>query len=495
MITSATEARFKIVLPSTNRALAQALAQASPEQLAGISEGKDLRSILNGVLHEKLGASRSDQTLLELLKNTPALKTLGNPAEDLKNLSEGLKSTPSLAAKGVKLETFLANLQTLDSSLLKKSLSSSGVFMESKIASVAMLLPDLKNHLEALSSLLSSSRRNDAAALRDLAIAVQTAPGLSAQTQTPKNVGEAFEGLKQLQTRLQSFVAQSDIIHSPGMVRMIETLDALSERSAPASEVKTALGELYRALLSSKSDAVSTLLDAIEALLKNTSSLSEPAVSLTDLAEKIRTAAGSGDAPALEMGRTLGHLLASIEDADGLLVGKLLEDAMGDDLKFQLLELSDALSQLPETESAPLREPIEKLLVQIDYHQLLSCVSASTSLYLPFEWDLLEKGSIAFRKNRPDKFYCEINLTLKEYGSLDLLMGLYDNNQLELQVHPQSHELKSLIEENLPTLRSALIDAGITPRRLRIVGVNEAHPPSAYESAPILGDGGFEVTV
>lgn len=495
MITSATEARFKIVLPSANRALAEVVASATPAELSALREGKDLRSVLNAVLHDKLGASRSDQTLLEILKNAPVFKTLGNPAEQLKALSESLQEIPSLAAKGSKLQSILADVRTLDPAVLKKTFRNSGIVMESKIAAAATLLPGLEGRLAQLDSLLSQNRRLDAAPLRDLIETLRTAPGLSPQTQTPGNAAEAFEGLKQLQSRLESLISKRDVIHSPDTARLADTLESLTARSAPLSDVKSALADLYRTLLSSRSDAASPLLDAIESLLRNAAALPEPAAPLADLAAQVRAAALLGDAPLLAESAQIAEELAAIDTPEGLLVTALLDEAVGEDLKYHLLELSDTLTQLPEAESAPLRDPVDKLLLQIDYHQLLSSVSASTSLFLPFEWDMLEEGSIAFRKNRPDKFYCEINLTLKEYGPLDLLMGLYDGNQLEVQAHPESDELKTLIDENLPALRSALIEAGLTPRRLRIVGNNESSPSSAYEDSALSSEGGFEVTV
>jgi hypothetical protein len=123
-------------------------------------------------------------------------------------------------------------------------------------------------------------------------------------------------------------------------------------------------------------------------------------------------------------------------------------------------------------------------------------LSSSNSIYFPFAWDQLEEGSLAFKKTPDKKFYCEINLKLKEYGELDLLMALYEGNQIEIQAHTEKGELKTLIHEHLATLRSQLIDAGLTPRSLRILERKEIKTPlnDLYCSSE-GSDLGFEVTV
>lgn len=104
---------------------------------------------------------------------------------------------------------------------------------------------------------------------------------------------------------------------------------------------------------------------------------------------------------------------------------------------------------------------------------------------------------MAFKKTADKKFYCEINLRLKEYGELDLMMALYDQNQLEIQAHTEKAELKEVLMENLPELRTLLIDAGLTPRRIRIFEAKESATPlsETYIAHEDDSDLGFEVTV
>jgi hypothetical protein len=170
---------------------------------------------------------------------------------------------------------------------------------------------------------------------------------------------------------------------------------------------------------------------------------------------------------------------------------------MANDLKSNLLSLHEELTQSNDPNAPKLLEQTDKLLTQIDYHQLTSYLSASNSIYFPFAWDQLEEGSIAFKKTAGKKFYCEINLRLKEYGELNLMMGLYEGNQLELQAHTEKTELKTLIHENIASLRSLLIDAGLTPRAIRVFEMKETSSPlnETYMTEESGSDLGFEVKV
>ncbi|MDP2077964.1 MAG: flagellar hook-length control protein FliK, partial [Sulfuricurvum sp.] len=128
-------------------------------------------------------------------------------------------------------------------------------------------------------------------------------------------------------------------------------------------------------------------------------------------------------------------------------------------------------------------------------HQLLSHLDASNTLYFPFSWDMLEEGSLSFKKREEKKFYCEVHLQLKEYGKIDLMMALYEGNQLEIQAHTENSQFKDLIKEHLSTLRTLLTQAGINPRAIRVYDATESQAPSttAYTPEDTDFESGFEV--
>lgn len=317
MITSTTHSKLSLLLPSQNKVLTEIIKQASPEQLSNLQEKSNLKSFLGSLFHDTLTNTKSDSILLDMLKNNPSFKNMGNFTDNLKTLLTLLKEEPSLSPKLVKLENFVESIQTINVPILKEKIVHSGVFMESKIASLAD---------------------------------------------------------------------------------------------------------------------------------------------------------------------------ASLQD---------VEQSMGRDVKSNLLALKSDLEKLNLPNNEALQTHIDQLTTNIDYHQLLSHLSSSNSLYFPFSWDQLQEGSVTFKKEKGKKFYCEINLILKEYGEIDLMMGLYEENQLEIQIHTEKTSLKALIQSHLELLKTLLIEAGITLRIIRVHDTKDLLTPSTTAYSPEATDNhfGFEALV
>jgi hypothetical protein len=86
------------------------------------------------------------------------------------------------------------------------------------------------------------------------------------------------------------------------------------------------------------------------------------------------------------------------------------------DMKGVLTKLNDSLAPTPQNREA--LEITNRLLTQIEYHQLFSYVSSSTHLYIPFSWDGLNGGSMMMKQTSDEKFHCQIDLDLEQYGKL-----------------------------------------------------------------------------
>jgi len=168
-----------------------------------------------------------------------------------------------------------------------------------------------------------------------------------------------------------------------------------------------------------------------------------------------------------------------------------VKEILTNDLKALLLQTSDEVSKHPNRNE--ISKQLDKLSLQIDNYQLISHLSNSSCLYIPFSWDMLKEGDIEFKKSQDDKFFCDINLTLKEYGELNLKLTLYEKNQLNLHIYSDNEEFKEIIKENIPSLRSALIDVQVTPREIRLFEVKRKAPLSPYEIQSDSLKMGFEV--
>jgi primase-polymerase (primpol)-like protein len=96
---------------------------------------------------------------------------------------------------------------------------------------------------------------------------------------------------------------------------------------------------------------------------------------------------------------------------------------------------------------------------------------------------MLEDGSINIKKAEDDKFYCQINLSLKDFGKVDLMLGLYDKNKMDLTIYAQRDHFKTAIRENIKDLKIALNSVDIIPVNIKLLDMKENiedTPTSSY---------------
>ncbi len=137
------------------------------------------------------------------------------------------------------------------------------------------------------------------------------------------------------------------------------------------------------------------------------------------------------------------------------------ESTIFNDIKTLLLQTKAQLETLKDGNSNELLKQTDKLLNQIDYHQLYSLANSSNNIYIPFLWDLLEDGSIDIKKSGEEKFYCVINLSLKELGELDVHLFMFNQENLDISIFIEKDETKQLIREKLSNLKQALFSSDI----------------------------------
>jgi len=170
-----------------------------------------------------------------------------------------------------------------------------------------------------------------------------------------------------------------------------------------------------------------------------------------------------------------------------------IKDILTSDLKAILLNTKNEVSNSATSNQLELSKQIDKLLLQIDYHQLVSHLTDSSSLFIPFSWDLLEKGNIRLKKAQDDKFFCDINLQLKEYGELNLKLTLYDKNKLNIHIYSNHNDFKNLIRDNISNLRSTLINLHIKPNEIKMFKIKENIQTVTYQEIDDNINLGFEV--
>jgi len=154
---------------------------------------------------------------------------------------------------------------------------------------------------------------------------------------------------------------------------------------------------------------------------------------------------------------------------------------LSSDIKSTLLQMQEELSSKTDAKSQEMFKQVDRMLTQIDYHQLLSHTGNSNSVYVPFLWDMLEDGTINMKSEEDDKFYCQINLTLKDFGKVDLMMAMYDTNKIDLTIYAQRDHFKTAVKENLQSLKQALNEVELIPVNIKLLDLKEDNEKTTTE--------------
>ncbi|MFK5881191.1 MAG: hypothetical protein QM482_03170 [Sulfurospirillum sp.] len=106
---------------------------------------------------------------------------------------------------------------------------------------------------------------------------------------------------------------------------------------------------------------------------------------------------------------------------------------------------------------------VDKVLANISYYQLASFSVGANILYLPLLWEELEEGQISIKKLKRKRYFCEINLKLKEYGKIDLLIMLFDDININISIFTQNLIFLNSMRENLQILKQGINSVGLVP--------------------------------
>ena len=410
MINISTNKQLDIILPNMNKALKEILKSTTPQQLEAITKNKDLKSVLNSLLQESTKNSSSNKALLELVKNNPTLKDLGNISTTIKDLLNSIKLDKNPLPIEKVLKEFLIDIKQLNEGTLKNKIANSGIFLESKLKNAQNPQLELK---ELLKSLLPNVEKS------------------------------SIYPIKSLETLIKNLL-NSDILKNA-------TNNSLTQ---PTQDNKQALTQLEK--------GVNKIINALQTNDKSSFS------------------------------KDINNLL-QFNTTQKLSTDQNIKNIIANDLKSVLLQTGDEIAKSSHPNQADMLKHIDKLSLQIDYYQLMSHLSDGSCIYLPFSWDALQEGNINLKKDEDDKFYCDIELKLKEYGELKLRLVLYEKNQINIQIHSDNQEFKNIIKENISSLRSALIELNITPREIRILDASKKNKTSPYENISKNINLGFEV--
>lgn len=189
---------------------------------------------------------------------------------------------------------------------------------------------------------------------------------------------------------------------------------------------------------------------------------------------------------------TIFSKLQNLSSQNSLNTQANIKEMLSNDLKATLLQTTSELESSSHPNKNDLIKQMDKLVLQIDHYQLISHLNNGTSVYLPISWESLEGGDIEIKKDN-DKFYCDIELQLKEYGDVSLKLTLFEKNQLNINVYSPNQDLKELFHKHISILRVGMISSQIIPREIRFHDGVDKSSSQPYKSNDDEFNIGFEV--
>ncbi|MDN5090796.1 flagellar hook-length control protein FliK [Aliarcobacter butzleri] len=532
---------LNILLPNNNKVLNDVLKEADSKNLEQMVKSSTSSTSASTILKELFTSlkdgTKSNSTIENMLKNSATFKELGTVSTNLSSLVDELSTDENLQKFKPVLENFLKDVKNIDANALKEQIKNSGIFLESKLSQTPN--SKLENVLTQLQNLVKDINTPQAKQVNELIdkllqnIKTQTntntqitqnqtatnefTNNLKTLTSSLQNLNNSLnptqtQNLSNLANQLKSLINEGTLVESK-----IENSTNLTDKTtnlANNTTLKDSINLQTKELLTQiKNDIIQNpnmvqnknILPMIDNLLKmdnlfskndtiqnfltnsnlsgNLSTFTSNFASnlsplLTTLKESLETLNPNNTHLQNHLTKLVDKVEHIIQDLATTPNGKL-DTKVSEDMKTVLLQMQDELASKTDPKSLEVAKQVDRLLTQIDLHQLTSLVSNSNYVYLPFFWEMLEDGSIEMKQKDEEKFFCQINLTLKDFGKVDLMLGLYDKNKLDLTIYAQREHFKTAIRENMQQLKIALNSVELIPVNVKLLDMKEDNKESS----------------
>lgn len=539
---------LNILLANNNKILNDVLKETDNKTLNNLlkqdtNKAIDAGKILKGVFESIKDGSKTSASLENMLKNSNIAKELGNLSSNIANLLENIKEDSSLQKFKPLLENFLKNIKDMDSSSLKEQIKNSGVFLENKLTSpINAKLENILNNIQSLiknidtplakeiNSLINSITQNLNLSSQSINI-TDLQNSLKALTTSLQNLNSTLntpltQNLSTFVNELKNMLNQGTLVESKLENLNLNQTSNLNTKELLNTQVKELLSQIKNELMQNPTllQNSKTLLPQIENLMKMTdlfiksdnilntniqnsistfsnnfaSNLNPILMSLKDILQTVSPENS-------KMQENINSLIKQIENiVQDNLNNSILNPKQGqkfdDDFKSMLFKMQEDLSGKVDIRSQENLRAINNLLTQIDFYQLTSLVSNSNFVYIPFLWEMLEDGSIEMKQKDEEKFFCQIKLTLKDFGKVDLMLALYEENKLDMTIYAQREHFKTTLKDNIGKLKIALNGADIIPMSIRLLDMKEEEkkediPTAVYQNLYNQFDFGSKVDI
>ena len=526
---------LNILLANNNRVLNDALKEADNKTLNNLlkqdssnsssSTNTAASSILKEVLNSIKDGTKSNSTLENILKNSTAFKDLGNLSSNLSSLLESIKDDESLQKFKPLLENFLKNIKDVTADNLKEQIKNSGIFLENKLSSnpnaklenllqnISNLLktidtPEAKNSSQIIDNILKNIPKDGSLKSSELVNNLKTLVSSLQNLSSSLNSNQT-QTLNNLANELKNFIQNGVMIESKteNLVPKTQTQTPQTEDvNIENTQIKNLINNQVKELLTQiKQDLtqnqniiqnknILTLIDKLislpdlfsksEAILNsvqnsNISNFSNNfATNLNPLLTALKESLQAINPKNIEIQNQINSLIKKVENIIQEYTNNNLDNPkdnqkLDNDFKSILLKMQDEVAQKTDIKSQDSLKTINNLLTQIDMQQLTSLVSNSNFVYIPFFWEMLEDGTVEIKQKEEDKFFCQIKLTLKDFGKIDLMLSMYDENKLDMTIYAQREHFKVTLRDNLQKLKLALNEANIIPMNVKLLDMKE----------------------
>lgn len=189
--------------------------------------------------------------------------------------------------------------------------------------------------------------------------------------------------------------------------------------------------------------------------------ITELARTLTSLKNTLSPELASAKS-ALEEINSLARSAKSAAKSIGAIKPNNAEQALKElqsDMKSVLLNLKESTQNQSSTQN--IHAAAQRLLTQIEIHQLASFAQNSLQTYLPYHWDELNSSNLSFKRGNKDKFYARIELSFVKFGEIGIVLGLAENKFLDVSIQTGNDGFKELILSETKSLKRALNELGL----------------------------------
>ena len=189
--------------------------------------------------------------------------------------------------------------------------------------------------------------------------------------------------------------------------------------------------------------------------------ITELARALTSLKNTLSPELASAKS-ALEEIKSLARSAKSAAKSIGAIKPNNAEQALKElqsDMKSVLLNLKESTQNQSSTQN--IHTAAQRLLTQIEIHQLASFAQNSLQTYLPYHWDELNSSNLSFKRGNKDKFYARIELSFVKFGEISIVLGLAENKFLDVSIQTGNDGFKELILSETKSLKRALNELGL----------------------------------